>query len=114
MSDDGESEEETGAYGSALSTVGEGTAPKNSSGTARQEVVGQAPAQPVYGAAAAEERVPKRRSGPWLLACCFSAPRTADAQEQLRVSMLNDHTHHAGSMQATGLPVGAAPPVLYS
>ena len=90
--------------GTALSTVGEGAPPKRSAGTGPQEVVGGAPAQAVEGTT--EVKVATRRSG--LFACCFAAPDTLDAKEQLRMSMLNDHTHHAGSMAAAGLPAGAA------
>lgn len=38
-----------------------------------------------------------------LFACCFAAPDTVDAEEKLRISMLNDTTHHAASLNGAKL-----------
>jgi hypothetical protein len=45
----------------------------------------------------------KPRSG--LFSCCFSPTETLDHQEQVRISMQNDHTHHASALNGTFLSV---------
>lgn len=96
-----------GVYATALSTVGEAeSAPRktgngNGNGTTQATYI----AGKASGGAADPEDVQlqqpqavKRKSKSGIFSCCFTPGDTEDGDEKLRMSMLNDHTHHAGTI----------------
>lgn len=89
-----------GAFVTTLPTVGEGGLVAKPSGAHGALLLPEKAAADL-GSGGETGRRTKRKSG--LFACCFAASDTTDAAEKVRISMLNDYTHHASAVNGAAL-----------